>query len=185
VALPKSVVRGGTVLAGALLIALLSSIPAARAQDGCAGTKLEPTGDNGGQIADAVVCLLNEERASRGLKPLGDDSRLLKAARRHSSDMVRRGYFDHRSPEGDTMVDRAKAARYVPKDRGWRVAENLAWGTGAYGSARHVVASWMKSAPHRRNILDDDLRHVGVGIAGGTPRGHSGGATFTLLLGRR
>ena len=183
-ALPSSVVRGGLVLAGALLIALLFSIPAARAQDGCADARVEPAAGNGDQIATAVLCLLNEERASRGLKTLEDESRLLKAARRHSSDMVRRGYFDHRSPEGDTMVDRAKAARYVPKDRTWKVAENLAWGTGSYGSARHVVASWMKSSSHRRNILAEDLRHAGVGIVDGTPGGRRG-ATFTLLLGRR
>jgi uncharacterized protein YkwD len=64
------------------------------------------------------------------------------------------------------------------------VAENLAWGSGSYGSARHVVSSWMKSAPHRRNILDDDLIHAGVGVAEGTPDGGRG-VTFTLLLGRR
>ena len=183
-ALPKLVVRGGLVLAGALLFALLISIPAARAQSACAGAKLEPTGQNGDQIAAAILCLLNEERQSRGLKALEDESRLLKAAKRHSSDMVRRRYFDHKSPDGATMVDRAKAAKYVPKDKSWRVAENLAWGSGSYGSARHVVASWMKSNMHRKNILDDELRHVGVGLAGGTPSGRRG-ATFTLLLGRR
>ena len=183
-ALPKSVVRGGSVLAGALLIALLISIPAARAQTACADAKLEPAAGNGDQIGGAILCLLNEERASRGLRPLDDESRLLKAARRHSADMVKRRYFDHDSPDGGTMIDRAKAAKYVPRDKSWKVAENLAWGSGSYGSARHVVASWMKSAPHRRNILDDELRHVGVGIAEGTPGGRRG-ATFTLLLGRR
>jgi uncharacterized protein YkwD len=184
VALPKQVVRGGQVLAGALLIALLISIPAARAQTPCAGAKLEPTSENGDQIAAAILCLLNQERESRGLKPVEDEGRLLKAARRHSSDMVRRRYFDHASPEGDTMVDRAKAARYASREKRWRVAENLAWGSGSYGSARHVVTSWMKSAPHRRNILDAELRHAGVGIADSTPQGRRG-ATITLLLGRR
>lgn len=183
-ALPTTVVRGGLVLAGALLIAMLISLPAARAQGPCAGARVEPTSQNGEQIADAILCLLNEERRSRGLQPLDDERRLLRAARRHSSDMVRRRYFDHRSPDGGTMVDRAKAANYVPKDKSWRVAENLAWGSGSHGSARHVVSSWMKSPPHRRNILDDALRHAGVGIAAGTPRGGRG-ATFTLLLGRR
>ncbi len=183
-ALPKTVVRGGLVLAGALLIALLISIPAARAQTACAGAKLEPAAGNAEDIRVAILCLLNEERASRGLKPLDDESRLLKAARRHSADMVKRRYFSHDSPDGDTMVDRARAAKYVPRDRSWKVAENLAWGTGSYGSARHVVASWMKSAPHRRNVLDDDLRHAGVGVAERTPGGRRG-ATFTLLLGRR
>ena len=183
-ALPNLVVRGGLVLAGALLIALLFSLPAARAQAPCADARLAPAAGNSDRISAAILCLLNEERRSRGLKPLDDESRLLKAARRHSSDMVRRRYFSHDSPDGGTMIKRAKAAKYVPKDRGWRVAENLAWGSGSYGSARHVVTSWMKSAPHRKNILDDELRHAGVGIAEGTPDGGRG-ATFTLLLGRR
>ena len=183
-ALPKTVVRGGQVLAGALLIALLISIPAARAQTPCAGAKLEPSGQNGDQIAAGILCLLNQERTERGLKPVEDEGRLLKAAKRHSSDMVRRRYFAHNSPDGDTMIDRAKAAKYATRDKSWRVAENLAWGSGSYGSARHVVTSWMKSAPHRKNILDAELRHAGVGIADGTPEGRRG-ATFTLLLGRR
>jgi uncharacterized protein YkwD len=184
VALPKTVVRGGLVLAGALLIAALISIPSAHAQGDCAGGKIEPAAGNADQISAAILCLLNQERAERGLKPLDDESRLLKAARKHSADMVKRRYFDHKSPDGGTMVDRAKAAKYLPKDRSWRIAENLAWGSGSYGSASHVVTSWMKSAPHRRNILDDELRHAGVGVAEGTPGGRRG-ATFTLLLGRR
>ena len=183
-ALPRTVVRGGLVLAGAILVAPLFSLPAARAQGSCAGARVEPTGSNADQIAPAILCLLNEERSERGLKPLDDEDRLLKAASRHSSDMVRRRYFDHRSPDGGTMVTRAKAAKYVPRDGSWKVAENLAWGTRSYGSARHVVASWMRSAAHRRNILDDELRHAGVGAADGTPGGRRG-ATFTLLLGRR
>lgn len=183
-ALAKQVVRGGQVLAGALLIALLISVPAARAQAPCADAKLGPTGQNGDQIAEAILCLLNQERESRGLRPVADEGRLLKAAKRHSSDMVRRRYFDHRSPDGGTMIDRARAARYASRDRSWRVVENLAWGSGSYGSARHVVTNWMKSAPHRRNVLDADLRHAGVGVADGTPEGRRG-ATITLLLGRR
>lgn len=176
--------RGGLVLAGTLLIAMLIPLSAARAQDACAGARVEPAGGNAGEIADAVLCLLNQERAERALKPLEDERRLLRAARRHSGDMVRRRYFDHRAPGGGTMVDRARDADYLPRDGSWRVAENLAWGTRSHGSARHVVSSWMKSPPHRRNILDDELRHVGVGIVSGTPKGRRG-ATFTLLLGRR
>lgn len=176
--------RGGLVLAGALLIAMFVSLDSARAAGACADADVVPTPRNGGQLADAVLCLVNQERVERGLRGLAEEPRLLKAARRHSTDMVRRRYFDHRSPEGESMADRAKAARYATKARAWRVAENLAWGSGSYGSPRHVVSNWMKSSMHRRNILDGSLRHAGVGVAGGSPQGR-GGATFTLVLGRR
>ena len=183
-ALPFSVVRGGLVLAGALLIALFVSLDSARAADACANADLEPTGRNGDQLADAMLCLLNQERAGRGLKGLAEDAKLLKAARRHSTDMVRRRYFDHRSPEGESMVDRAKEARYPARGRTWRVAENLAWGSGSSGSPRHVVSTWMNSSVHRDNVLNGSLRHAGVGVSGGTPDGGRG-ATVTLVLGRR
>ena len=184
-ALPVSVVRGGLALAGALLIATFFGIaPAARAQSACANSGLEPTSRNEARIAAAVLCLLNEERAERRLKELEEEGKLLKAARRHSADMVRRRFFAHVSPDGGSLSDRAREARYVPAKGAWRVAENLAWGSGSYGSPRHVVTSWMKSPSHRRNVLDGSLRHAGVGVIDGTPGGRRG-ATFTLVLGRR
>ena len=182
---PFSVVRGGSALAGALLIAMLLALaPPARAATACADAGLEPTAKNAERIAESVLCLLNSERAERGLRSLSEEGKLLKAARRHSADMVRRRYFDHVSPDGGSLVDRARAARYLPDRGAWRVAENIAWGSGSYGSPRHVVASWMKSPPHRRNVLDGSLKHAGIGVSDGTPGGR-GGATFTLVLGRR
>ena len=45
-----------------------------------------------------------------------------------------------------------------------------------------VVAAWMNSPPHRRHILDPDLRLAGIGIAHGTPFTPEG-ATYTAELG--
>lgn len=169
-------------LAGAALVALGGALPA-NAQ-GCANADLEPTSRNAEKLADAILCLLNQERAERGLKPLAEERRLLRAGARHSDDMVERRYFSHVSPDGRDLIDRTRAVGYLPKEGLWRVAENLAWGTGSYGSPRHVVKSWMDSPAHRRNVLDGSLRHAGVGVSEGTPRGRRG-ATFTLVLGRR
>jgi uncharacterized protein YkwD len=166
------------------LIALSFSFSAQAAQSGCANEDLEPAAGSTTALKNAVLCLLNEERAAKGEKPLKEDKKLLKAAKRHSLDMVKRRYFEHTSPDGESMKDRAVAADYVPKDRPWRVAENIAWGAGSYGSPRKIVAMWMKSAPHRRNILDGSLKHAGVGVGDGAPDGGEG-ATFTLVLGRR
>jgi uncharacterized protein YkwD len=40
----------------------------------------------------------------------------------------------------------------------------------------------MASPPHRRNVLNRRFRHVGIGIAPGTPFGETG-ATFTADFG--
>jgi uncharacterized protein YkwD len=184
VALPLSVVRGGSALAGALLFALVFFVSVASAASSCADAKLSPTKTNGEALQAAVLCLINQERRDRGLTELKAQPQLLKAAKRHSDDMVRRHYFDHTSPTGNTMKDRAVAAKYIRPHGSWRVAENIAWGGGSLGSPAKIVAGWMKSPPHRANILDPGLRHAGIGTAGSAPSGRAG-ATFTVVLGVR
>ncbi|KAH6692138.1 hypothetical protein BKA61DRAFT_625047 [Leptodontidium sp. MPI-SDFR-AT-0119] len=74
--------------------------------------------------------------------------------------MAARNYFDHTSPEGVEVWDRVSNAGYA-----WRaVAENIA---RDQTTPANVVDSWMGSEGHRRNILDCDLEHTGVGAAQG------------------
>ncbi|MEJ7818499.1 MAG: CAP domain-containing protein, partial [Thermoleophilaceae bacterium] len=59
----------------------------------------------GGEVSEralesSTVCLLNRERASRGLRALRVNRRLSAAAQRHTDDMVRRRYFAHNSRSG-------------------------------------------------------------------------------------
>src|SRR5213080_4897487 len=65
-------------------------------------------------LANSALCLVNQERTSRGLKPLKSNRRLAKAAGGHARDMVTRGYFSHDSADGATFVDRIRKAGYVP-----------------------------------------------------------------------
>jgi uncharacterized protein YkwD len=161
----------------ATALSLIFAAPAAA----CEGADIRPSAGTVAEAREATVCLINEERTKRGLKPLEVDSRLQKAAKRHSDDMRKRRYFDHVSPAGRTDVHRAKAAGY---GRFRSLGENLAWGTGVLATPRSIVRSWMGSAGHRRNILDPGFRDVGVGIALGAPvRGYSGGATYTADFG--
>jgi stress response protein SCP2 len=119
---------------------------------------------HGGSGADAVlgevVELTNAERARHGLRPLTVDDRLATAAQAHSTDMVRRGFFAHESPDGRQVWDRAVAAGYAYR----KVAENIAAGQR---TADEVVRGWMGSPGHRANILDGDLTQIGVGRADG------------------
>ena len=134
---------------------------------------------------DAVICLVNVERTSRGLKALKRDGDLAQAARGHSRDMARNKYFDHTSPNGDSVGDRIREAGYGKPGDGWKVGENLGWGTGERATPNSLVDEWLNSPPHKKNMLTGSYRELGVGVAGGAPKGSTDlpGATYTLNLG--
>jgi uncharacterized protein YkwD len=58
--------------------------------------------------------------------------------------------------------------------------ENIAWGTGARGSARAIVTAWLASPGHRANLLRPSFRLVGVGDAMGTFLGYRGARVVTV-----
>ena len=111
-----------------------------------------------------MVDAVNAERERHGLTALTVHPRLVLAARAHSADMVGRGFFEHRNPEGETVESRVLARGY---DFAW-VAENIAAGQP---TAVDVTAAWMGSPGHRANILDPELLETGVGRADGGEMG--------------
>ena len=140
------------------------------APEGAASGRGGATGAAG--VLGEVVERTNAERARHGLPPLTIDARLATAAQVHSTDMVRRGFFAHESPDGRQVWDRAVAAGYAYR----KVAENIAAGQR---TADEVVRGWMDSAGHRANILDRDLTQIGVGRA----EGGSYGVYWTQVFG--
>lgn len=115
-----------------------------------------------GAFAERVIDLTNEQRRRYGLTELEEASALTWAAQAHASDQIRRGYFDHTTPEGVTVATRVRRAGYDGRG-GW---ENLysGWG-GRTGTPEAAVRSWMNSPGHRANILDPRVEEIGVGIA--------------------
>jgi uncharacterized protein YkwD len=137
------------------------------------------------QAADAIVCLVNAERTSRGLKALQRDGDLAQAARKHAADMVRRNYFGHVSPSGKSPGDRVREAGYAHPGDDWKVGEDLGWGTGSRATPNTLVDEWLASPPHRRIMLEPGFRELGVGVAPGAPLDHLTslpGATYALDL---
>jgi uncharacterized protein YkwD len=151
----------------------------------CANADLVPTAGNLESVRAAIVCLHNQIRARNGLPLLRGNTKLRRAAERHSADMVDGGYFEHTSPAGTTMVDRILAAGYVRADRGWLLGENLEWGTGSMATPRGAMDAWMNSPGHRSNILKRGYRNLGIGISLGIPSGGGSGATITVDFGAR
>ncbi|MGE0713306.1 MAG: CAP domain-containing protein [Planctomycetota bacterium] len=113
-------------------------------------------------LAQQVLDLVNQERATAGVAPVAADKDAERAAQAHTSDMINRQYFDHMSPEGFGPDDRFTATG----------ATNLKLGENIAQAADPAAAmqAWMNSPGHRANILDPDFTHLGVGVdsIGGT-----------------
>lgn len=172
---------------GALPLLLLTAVVAgaspASAATVCASGEGPTANASATQLANAALCLVNQERTSRGLRPLKANKRLAKAARGHALDMVARGYFSHESASGATFVDRIRKAGYVPPRRLPALGEDLAWGSGELGTPRAIVKSWMESPGHRANILHRKFREAGMGVAFGDPGAGEEGVTYALTFG--
>jgi uncharacterized protein YkwD len=135
-------------------------------------------------MADATLCLLNGERADHGLAPLTPNSRLAAAAKAYAADLVAHSYFSHIGRDGSGLFDRVDRTGYLPRDAGWVLGENLAWGTGGLATPGSIMQAWMNSPGHRKNILNPDFREVGIGIVTGNPAAADGhGATYATEFG--
>jgi uncharacterized protein YkwD len=116
----------------------------------------------------SLLNTMNAARKSHGLPALRVDFHLVRAARGHSADMMRRQYFAH-----GPVAGRAVAAGA----RGPLFGEDLAWATGI--NATWVVTRWLASPSHRAVLLRPGFRRVGIGYAFGTFIGHGGAGVVT------
>jgi uncharacterized protein YkwD len=122
----------------------------------------------GSSTVTSLLGAVNHTRTARGLPPLRIDTRLVRAARSHSLEMLRGNYFAHGDFHG----------RMVAFDvQGPTAGENLAWGNGSYASPASIVAEWLASPEHRANLLRPGWTRIGIGLARGAFLGN-GAATI-------
>ena len=119
---------------------------------------------------EALLREMNLARTSRGLRPLRFDAKLHSAARAHSREMLRYGYFGHGAFGRRLSSFGVRSA--------W-VGENLAWGRGVYGRASTIVREWLQSPEHRANLLRPGFQRVGVGSITGTFAGQPDALVIT------
>jgi uncharacterized protein YkwD len=148
----------------AIVVALLGAlgIGAAPAAAACTGADEPVTEATAAQAADAIRCLIGEQRAAHGRVAFRHSPKLARIARRYARRMRDEDFFGHTSPDGRTRQERFAAAGYDHRN-----AENLAFG---WETPRIVVRKWMQSGIHHRNILSRRWRFVGVGVAIGSSR---------------
>ena len=111
----------------------------------------------------SLLTAMNEVRLANGLQPLRADARLERAARAHSSRMLRTGTFAHGAFNARIRRTGVRAKR---------VGENLAWGGAGLDAARTILRMWLASPEHRANLLHPGYRIVGVGALRGCFAGH-------------
>ncbi|MCB2124597.1 MAG: CAP domain-containing protein [Rhodobacteraceae bacterium] len=140
----------------------------------------------------AILAELNYHRCKAGLPALSDAQGLRKVAGRHAKWMASARVLSHQSqtPGQATTLARIRAsgvrfragsenigqiARFQIDGKSFRIADAASCGfLGGDGQvipphsystlARTIVAYWMASADHRRNILDRKVTRVGSGI---------------------
>ncbi len=133
---------------------------------GCGGVPGVPSAN--AEYEQRVVELVNAQRLANGnLAPLKHVDALTDSARYHATDMGQDNYFNHDSYDrvGGTLVQVCgtwdRIIGYY--GTGWSaLAENIAAG---YSTPEDVMQGWMNSAGHRANILNPNLREIGVGYA--------------------
>lgn len=115
--------------------------------------------------------LVNKERAKNGLQLVVYDKKLQQVARAHSEDMLRRGYFSHKSLDGRSPFLRMEDAGITYLYAGENLA--LAPTTGL------AMQGLMNSPGHRANILNPHFNKIGIGVIDGGLYGKMYSQEFT------
>jgi uncharacterized protein YkwD len=117
--------------------------------------------------ARRALALVNEARGQPrrcgnqphgAVPPVALNSTLTSVAAAHARDMARTGRMAHEGSDGSTAAERVTRAGYA-----WRtVAENVAAGDR---TAEAVVQTWLASPGHCANLMNPDVREMGIAYA--------------------
>ncbi len=114
--------------------------------------------------ASNIIRLTNESRAAAGLTALGSNGLLGQAAQAKANDMIANGYFAHTSPSNVTPWAWFQRAGYSYKYAGENLAKD-------FSTSEDVVAAWLASPSHKKNIMNANYKEIGVAVATGTVNG--------------
>jgi uncharacterized protein YkwD len=140
---------------------LLSVLALSAAVAGAPATGGEATTSRRAALEVHVLRALNAARARHGLWPLRLSRALSTAAASHGLEMARDGYFGHPSADGAPFWRRVERFYPVGGFRSWALGENLLWESPSV-TGGEAVELWLRSPPHRANVLDAAFREVGV-----------------------
>jgi uncharacterized protein YkwD len=124
-----------------------------------------------GALETRIAALVEAQRQKLDpqARPLAIDPELSRIARARASDMAAKNYLAHAAPNGDTS-----ASLLMKQDAQWQglLGENLAaqhytkeGGVTVEEFAQRFLDEWLKSPPHRDNMIFANYDHAGVGAA--------------------
>ena len=142
-------------------------------------------------LEESIHYYTNRARKQNGKKELAWSDNIARIARSHSSDMSKNAYFGHINLKGESATERAIRFGYssLQRDNQYVVSglgENL-FATHRYKQytishdsldtfyevewkdtdtiAREAVDAWLKSTPHRKNLLSTAYTREGIGVS--------------------
>jgi uncharacterized protein YkwD len=153
------------------------------APSGTCGPAADQLGLDASTAQLAMQCLTNYARAQQGLTPLQLNTTLNAAGQAKLKGDISCAEFSH-TPCGqpfDTVF-----SSYVQGATSYQIGENIAWGTGSYGTPRQAMNGWLHSAGHRENILTAAYVELGIGyLPGQTFQGYDGATLWSQEFGLR
>ncbi len=111
-----------------------------------------------------VVKLTNQDRKEAGLTELTVNKKLSDAAYAKAQDMIKNNYFAHVSPSGKTPWSWMEAQKYNYIYAGENLAIN-------FKTPQDTETAWMNSPSHRKNILSENYKEIGVAEVSGVING--------------
>lgn len=115
-------------------------------------------------VCQEIIDLTNDLRRERGLPTFATNDKLMEAAQVRAEEMASTTTYSHTRPDGRqyyTVTDCPYTAENIH-----RIATRYLTQHGV-GLAEAAVDGWANSETHLRNILNDRLSSIGVGIAKG------------------
>jgi uncharacterized protein YkwD len=135
----------------------------------------DPNGESGADTIDGpdaamlreLARLVNEARSEGrscgrhgwfdAAPPVAVDATLMDVAQAHSADQAAMRTLSHVGSDGSRLDDRVERAGYAWSSLG----ENVAWN---YRSAEAVMAGWLSSDGHCRNVMGASFEELGLGL---------------------
>lgn len=113
---------------------------------------------------EKVIELTNNERLNAGLTIVMVNDELNQAALAKATDMFENNYWAHISPTGTEPWQFITNSGYKYQHAG----ENLA---RDFSNPTDIVKAWMASPTHRKNLLDERYKDIGIAVVDGTING--------------
>ena len=117
------------------------------------------------ELRNNMLKRINSERKKAGVGELKMLAFLNECAQEKSKDMYNNRELDHYSPTLGYIDEQFKSHGLVPAMASENIAENVKAGNLDYNS---IVDAWLNSKDgHRENMLDPDMKQVGIGYYNG------------------